>query len=512
MKKKINLLCIFIPITGIYRIFLAKAAFYDPEEMYWISASQAKTFSEFLKTAKTGMAGFLDMFLLRAISLLNTNEMFIRICEVCLSLIALFIIYKVTLKITKDEDISCLTVVLTALSPLTNYYSIIVRYHNLEIIMFALSISYFFDIYEGKARKYSYVLYGLFTSLSIMTHYYAFYLIAAQMFLMVFRRIDFLSYLKRAFVMGLSIILFFLPWIQILIYQLMNRPGMRLMKFDIITNRMAPMKLVDLIDTGFGMLLGDYFKYHENTYIARMMFFSSMCIFLIMVGLFCFRLVMERRNNSSLKMTIYLLMISILLSYFIQDIIGMAATVKYLLPFVFMVFLIFSILIYSLNNNRLRKTFTAILMIFLISNDIYMLKIFNEKPNIKDTFEKITSSASRNDVFAISNIVSTNCGTLFEKYKSYKKVNSYQINNLRDLEGIKKRILKDNENVGSGKKYLIICNAGNDISSYFKSENIGSDEAILKGYFASSFDNEKIMEYKISPRAGYYKGIVLEYD
>ncbi len=392
MKKfrdNYSLAVISVIVVGlIMRLLFAYHAFYDPEELHRIRIANAETFSGFLFESKMDLTPFLDIFLLRLFCSIFDSEFALRTCQIAISAVYLFVLYKVSWRMLNNRAGGTFVAAMAALSPLHVFYSGIVRYHNLNALFVLLSIYYFHKLIEDVDGHKSSLAYGISTAAAMMTQYYTIYLIGAQLaYLVLFRSKRLPRLWLKLLIAFTAAFVFFLPFLRVFLFQI-RKADSKALDILVLAKGFLSKDFFNLIDSVFGFILGDFYLIHGDGVVNRMLLFSSFFLFAAMFAIFI-RMILKRKLQRELLFPAVILGIVLTLSYGLRDVSTAAISAKYFLPFVFLLYMIFAGLLLSFNNKAIKIIFTATVFAILILAQANMISALMEKPTVATAAESI---------------------------------------------------------------------------------------------------------------------------
>jgi 4-amino-4-deoxy-L-arabinose transferase-like glycosyltransferase len=153
--------------------------------------------------------------------LFGETEVAVRMLSVCFSVLAVFVVYQLALKLF-NQRAAFFAALFTALSPLHVFYAQETRMYAQLTFLAAASV-YFFVCWLKDGARTSCTLYVISTALLLYTHIYAAFVVMAQFLYFVsllftareFFRVRLRGWLAAQFITGLL----FLPWALIIIQQ-----------------------------------------------------------------------------------------------------------------------------------------------------------------------------------------------------------------------------------------------------------------------------------------------------
>jgi len=384
-----------IAVGLILRLLFAYHAFYDPEELHRIRIANAETFSRFLFESKMDLTPFLDIFLLRFLCSIFDSEFALRTCQVAISAIYLFVLYKVSWRMLNNRSGGALVVAMAALSPLHVFYSGIVRYHNLNALFVLLSIYYFHKLLEDIEGYKPSLAYGVSTAAAMMTQYYTIYLVGAQLVYLVSFHSKRLSRLwLKLLVAFTAAFVFFLPFIRVFLFQI-QKADSKALEFLVLIKGFLSKDFFNLIDSIFGFILGDFYLIHGDGIVNRILLFSALFLFTAMFAVFI-RMILKRKMSREILFPAVILGIVLILSYGLRDVSTAAISAKYFLPFVFLLYMIFAGLLLSLKDKATKTILTVAVFAILILAQANMISALMEKPTVSTAAESICEDIDEN--------------------------------------------------------------------------------------------------------------------
>lgn len=383
------------------RIVFAINAFYDPEEIIRVREVHAPTFSTFISEISAEMTPFLDAFFLRALFQISNSELFVRICYSMLGIVYLGLLCLLVGKMLNDRWLGAFVAALAALSPLLVFYSGIVRYHNFHAIFCLFSVYFFWHTFYKMGGMTRAATYGFFTALALMTHYYTFYLIAAQIVVFLFFSARHLKAWKNIAVASAAGAATFIPYFRFFIFQI-DRADSSALSTSVIANEFFSRKIFNHIDSILNMILGEHYLIHSRLPIERILLFSVFSFLLVFFLLLIFHMVKEH-NNTTLTFPVIMLSVTLTVAFATSEVAGgMPVSAKFLMPFTFLFFMILVLILSRVNNYLTRAALsTALLAIMLLSQVNLFICVF-EKPNVRTTATHICNDIKDGGVVVFS--------------------------------------------------------------------------------------------------------------
>lgn len=351
MKKKSVLIVLWTIVAAgaALRIALALRCYYDPEEFLYINAVKIRDFERFFYVMREFRTGCLDIYCLKALYAISTNEIFIRSCYAAIAVVYIATVYVVASKMSGSDFTGLAAAAMVAFSSLHIFYSQIVRYHNFINISAALSIYYFFILIAGdkKPRARDYCFYGLSTALAMMFHYYALYLVAAQGAAFLFMRGREAAKWTVYAVSQVAAFVFFLPWLPLFIYHMKSRVETSSFGIKSVLAEFAGTGVLNIADAIINFILGDFWLIHDDDALTKTMLLAALA-FITTCGLFALRRYARARDRH-ITFLMIILIATTLMSFATRPLTGMAFHPKFLLPFSFTFFII---IVYGIEDMR----------------------------------------------------------------------------------------------------------------------------------------------------------------
>ncbi len=139
-----------------------------------------------------------------------------RMLSTLLSLASMVFLFGICKQIKITDKRILLVLLLYAISPLNIYYSQEVRMQNLNLF-FTIGSTFFFLKFLRDRKNLQGILWGLFATLSIYTHYFALLVLFSQFLILIYKyfrkEIDFIS-ARKIFLFSLIPLALFSPWIS----------------------------------------------------------------------------------------------------------------------------------------------------------------------------------------------------------------------------------------------------------------------------------------------------------
>ncbi len=266
-----------------------------------------------------------------------------RLLSVFLSLLSMIVLYSISMELLKSRMQSFLVLLLYALSPLNIYYSQEVRMLNFNLLLTLTSV-YFFIRYLSKPKGVYGIFYCIATALSLYTHYFALFILIAQMVYVAAMYSTkpnlrdslrpFLKYPAFAFAM-------FIPWLPIMAGQaLKGQPWRRSQSIQQVS--------AEVFNYFKDTFLSVYFSYESMT----IMYISHLVgLLIILFLLLCIIRILNSGNflKDPADLSILLFFIPLVLAIMVsfRQSIVMSRYLSILIPYLFIMLVYFSFRFYS---------------------------------------------------------------------------------------------------------------------------------------------------------------------
>ncbi len=514
-KNRLPALFVVLAVAMALRIAFMTRCFFDPEELIEFSVTRISSFGDFFQAAIQLDKGFIDLFFLRALSNISSNELFLRSGELVLNLIFLLIAWRVLVEITESAEAAMIGIIIIALSPLHTYYSCILRYQNLSYIFTALSILYFWRLMFRPYRALNVVMYGAMTALCCMSHYYGFFFVAAQFITFAALKAKQVRDWPKMALAAVMAGVFFLPWLPIFLKQLARRgSGISPAAFN-ISNRFGA-SLLNIPDVFFQFVTGEYYNLHGDRLIEKFILYTCFISLLACLGLFL-SVLFRRQMSRGMRFSTILLSSVILIGYFSKNITDVAFHTKYLIPYSILFYAILAMLIASIKNKSGQLAAAALLMLPLGVSQVYMQVVASDADNIRNTARLVANSYEPDDVVITPGV---KCGKLFSYYMNTDKNIDLRIWNYADksrvlleqyydISGIALNSREDLRELMRGHKraWVFYCLMG-PRGSMDVFNRLYDPEGILPDWFGSNMTPSGNIIFKTSPRENYFLGRV----
>ena len=308
-----------------------------------------------------------------------------RMLSVMLSMISMFVLYIITKNLLPNEIQRMLVLLLFALSPLNIFYSQEVRMLNLNLLLTLTSV-YFFIRYVSTPRGIFGALYCIAATLSLYTHYFALFILFAQLLYagLIYlnnrntreRLRPFFKYPAFAFAM-------FIPWLPIMVGQaIKGQPWRKTQSVQQVS--------VEVFNYFKDVFLSPYFTYESMTVMYLSHLISILTIlFLLLCIIRIFnagRFLIEPADVSILLFFIPLIF-AIVVSF--RQSIVYSRYLSIIIPYLFILLVYFSF--------RFYKQRTAIAITLLLASISFLGIMINYGNDFKNNdYRKIISYISAN--------------------------------------------------------------------------------------------------------------------
>lgn len=212
-KKAIFILITILFLASFFRLFQLGQKSLWLDEAFSINLS-----SHSLKTIIQGEKNNppLYHFLLHYwVKIFGKSEASTRLMSAIFSILTIFAIYKLGSELFNSK-IAILSSFFLAICPFHIHYSQEARMYSLVVLLTIVSC-YFFIKFLKESKKMALFLYFLFSLAAIYTHYFAFFIIAAQNIFIITQKNVYKNQLAYWFLCQFLLFLFYLPWIWSLI-------------------------------------------------------------------------------------------------------------------------------------------------------------------------------------------------------------------------------------------------------------------------------------------------------
>jgi mannosyltransferase len=308
-----------------------------------------------------------------------------RMLSVMLSIISMLVLYFISKKLLSNEIQRMLVLLLFALSPLNIFYSQEVRMLNLNLLLTLTSV-YFFIRYISTPKGIFGALYCITVTLSLYTHYFALFILIAQLIYagLIYltdknsreRLPPFFKYPAFAFAM-------FIPWLPIMVGQAMKGQPWR-------KSQSVQQVFTEVFNYFKDVFLSPYFTYESMTimYLSHLISILTM-LFLLLCIIRIFntgRFLIEPAELSILLFFIPLIL-AVLVSF--RQSIVYSRYLSIIIPYLFILLVYFSF--------RFYKKRTAIVMsLFFVSISFLGIMINYGNDFKNNDYRKIVSYINAN--------------------------------------------------------------------------------------------------------------------
>ncbi len=404
-------------------------------------------------------------------SLFGSSALALRSLSALTASLAIFYIYPVSRRMLSAEN-GVLVIVLYSLSPLNIYFSQEARMAALNLLLNTGSVYYFIQLlprmresqqvksivstFKSVFTNHNFYFYLLFTILSIYTHYFSFFILAAQILFLLY-------YFKRnlkqliPFASGYIIVaLCYIPWITTMLEQVTKGQSWRYRQSftDVLSQNITFIK-----DISFGF----YHRYAEHALADIIAMTVILIIVLSVIGLIRY---FKDQKDMEPKNIIAVISLIVFIPLLASVIISFRQWIEYfrylsiLIPFVLLLIVI------GLNYYK-SKIFYSVFALFLIIN-IFGVYLYYHNDSKNNDYRPVIKTLSVNPVQSEIYVYPHYYGWIIDYYRQQNKLNipqpkdyGWEITMLQDTISVQKpeqfRLIMDYHSMDSTKydEYLI---------------------------------------------------------
>lgn len=384
MKKIIILLLIISAVTAlrIYRIDQKNLWF---DEVYSWHISQGSVERIVAETTGDIHPPFYYIILKYWTEIFSDSVISMRLLSVLLSVLSLYFIYRISLIFLKSDNLAYLVLLLYAVSPLNIYYSQEVRMLNLNLFLSLGSVYFFTSLTESRKKGHS-MLYIVFTTLAVYTHYFGLLILFTEMIISILIIIKIPEGKKRAIkILTYTIVvnILYLPWYPVFIIQ--SAKGQPWRQEQNLTKAFG-----DLRDYFKDMFFSSYYSYESKGIIILAEFSCAILLILILYILYTMWKSRNKLIQDKLFISLFFFIpLSASLIITLNQSILLSRYLSTVIPFFFMtaVFVLFS---------RFSKKTAAAAYIFILVISITGTYIYSENSFKNNDYRKIISYIESN--------------------------------------------------------------------------------------------------------------------
>jgi len=284
------------------------------------------------------------------IKIVGFAPLLLRVFPFMWGVIGVYVTGVVVMDIYKRKGVALLTAVMVALSPLMVRYSVEVRMYSLLYVMFLVQVMLFFRILRSPSRKYI-VLLSFVTVIALGLHHSILFLFMVEViWALLFYRRELLEHLSYWLLVVVGVTVLYLPVLILTTrYQLFRIGGSGLDYTEFVERNSVVEFYFSLVKTSF---FGD-----TNPILG-----SITIILVVVLGL----MVTKKKwfVRESYKTLLFFIFLSIIPTMFLYVRSGNLGIIRYFLPSVLSVYVIFAMLIENINHHFIK---VIVIFCFLIS-------------------------------------------------------------------------------------------------------------------------------------------------
>ncbi|MBL8008172.1 MAG: glycosyltransferase family 39 protein [Ignavibacteria bacterium] len=384
MKKTIILLIIISAVTAlrIYKIDQKNLWF---DEIYSWHISQGNVEKIVAETTGDIHPPFYYIILKYWTEIFSDSVISMRLLSVLLSVLSLYFIYRISLIFLKSDNLAYLVLILYAVSPLNIYYSQEVRMLNLNLFL-SLGSVYFFTVLTDSRRKGYSVLFIVFTTLAVYTHYFGLLILFTEMVILILIIINIPEDKSRALKVltyTIAVNILYLPWYPVFIIQ--SSKGQPWRQEQNLIKAFG-----DLRDYFKDMFFSSYYSYESKGII---MFAEFSCAILLILILYILYTIWKSRNKfiqDKLFISLFFFIpLSAAIIITLNQSILLSRYLSTVIPYFFMT------VVYILFSKFSKKAATAA-YIFILMISITGTYIYSENSFKNNDYRKIISYIENN--------------------------------------------------------------------------------------------------------------------
>ncbi|MBX7042700.1 MAG: glycosyltransferase family 39 protein [Ignavibacteria bacterium] len=307
-----------------------------------------------------------------------------RMLSVVLSLASMILLWRLSLLLLGDKTQTALVLLLYALSPLNIFYSQEVRMLSLNLLLTLTSV-FFFVRYIREPNGRTGVIYCIATALSLYTHYFASFILIAEVVCSAYlyiRHEDRRSSLKPFFKYPAFAFAMFMPWLPIMIGQTLKGQPWR-------------------SSQSVGEVAAAVFSYFQDMFLSVYHTYESMAVSYVsrvtslLVTLFLFLCIMRTLNSRPLKLhpaltavALFIIPFALAVTVSFRQSIVLSRYLSILAPYLFISLVYFSFRFYS-------KRTAAIMCILLCAVSAFGVSINYSNQFKNNDYRKVISWIER---------------------------------------------------------------------------------------------------------------------
>ena len=305
--------------------------------------------------------------------------MFPRLFSVLFSIASIIITYVIAKKVF-DESIALLTSFFLSISPTSVHYSSEIRMYTL-LLFFSLIATYFLLRFILNKKVLNAIFYVFFSVCAFYTHYYALFLIIAQLIYLISVNVlhdNFLKRLKVALLLGCSVLILYIPWIKYFLAHTLTSTGSGAHALPHSTNldNLANIILILFLGEAKSLPLKPFFHFLYNYRVESAYFLLIFALFFLPL---IYSILLIRKKESGNKKEKMLIVFSTLIPLFLSAILIIIGGRFYprnlliVLPFYLM---LLSYSIFSVKRIWIRWLIILIITFYLAISTVHYHKYF----------------------------------------------------------------------------------------------------------------------------------------
>jgi uncharacterized membrane protein len=319
-------------------------------------------------------------------SIFTDSVISMRMLSVMLSLISMYVLYNITRRILETNTQRLLVLLLFALSPLNIFYSQEVRMLSLNLLLTLTSV-YFFIRYLSNPKGTYGAIYCVATALSLYTHYFALFILFAEL---IYAGIIYISNqnirerLKPFFKYPAFAFAMFIPWLPIMAGQALKGQSWR-------KSQSIQQVSVEVFNYFKDIFLSPYFNYESLTVIYLSQLVS---LFVILFLLLCIIRIINSgsflKNPADIVIFLFFIPLMLAIAVSFRQSIVYSRYLSILIPYLFIMLIYFSF--------RYYKNRTAIILCLVLSMISFYGTLINFGNDFKNNdYRKIISHINSNE-------------------------------------------------------------------------------------------------------------------
>ncbi|MBZ0203205.1 MAG: glycosyltransferase family 39 protein [Ignavibacteria bacterium] len=369
-REKILLFLIFVTCLSIRLAFITQKNLWFDEIFSWHLT--LGSFYEIIVRTSNDIHPPLYYFILKIWNaMLGDSVLSMRLLSAIFTSSSVFFIYPISRRIL-NIPMSFIVLLLYVISPLNVYYSQEVRMAAMNLFFNAGSVYFLLKLTDSFISKKSGIkevfsnklscLYILFTGCAIYTHYFSFFILAAQLIYILYSYRSDLKQISNFIYLWAGLIILYIPWLPVFKDHLSRGQSWR-----------SPQTIVQVLTEYLNFIkdmnLGLYYHYTDLTLIKYITIFISAALFLAIIGLFLKRKV--KKDNYAV-----LILLTAVIPLVLAGIISLKQKVEFyrylsiLVPYILILF------VYGLNRWN-KKIFIYVIILIYAGINIYGLAIQN---------------------------------------------------------------------------------------------------------------------------------------